>query len=373
MKKRKIEIFIFFFLFILLINSFVFNFLSGIKIDIFLLIALLLFKIQNGLEKSKDRHIKRCTLNMIIYLLSFFILYYLSGLVFGFVKTNNYFTLYGFKTFILNIFIYVILREVLRYNILTKGENVKHITLYCLVLFILLDLTNIIYYYSFEGKYKLFLFISLRLFPIIANNVLATLISKRVGCIPIIIFMEAIELYSFIVPIMPNPNKYLYSIIWAVFPLIVFYKEYTAFKKDDDEYPNRFYNKKNTFLLITSFVLTIVLVYFNSGYFRYHSIAIASNSMKPVFNKGDTVIIEKLNENYDNLKKDDIIAFKYSGVLVIHRIVDIVKVNDKLFIYTKGDYNQTRDSFVVEEEMIYGVVRTKIPIIGYPTVWINEL
>ena len=373
MKKRKILVFIFFFLFILLINGLFYNFLSGFKINLFLGVLLFLFKIQNGLEKSKSRYIKTCILNLIIYLLSFFIIYYLSGLILGFVRTDNYFTLYGFTTFIINTFIYIILREILRYNLLTKGENINHIVIYTLIFFIILDLTNTMYYYNFGGKYKMFLFFSLQVLPVISNNILATLLSKRVGYKPSILFFEVIGLYSYIIPIVPNPNKYVYSIIWFLFPIIVFYREYQNFKKNDDEFLTQNYNKKPIFVMAISFIITLVLVYFTSGYFRYQAIVIASNSMKPVINKGDTVIIKKLDKNFETLRKDDVIAFKYSGVLVVHRIVNIIKDRDKLYIYTKGDFNKVEDSFVVEEEMIYGVVETKIPLIGYPTVWLNEL
>ena len=40
--------------------------------------------------------------------------------------------------------------------------------------------------------------------------------------------------------------------------------------------------------------------------------------------------------------------------------------------YTKGDANNNVDGIVIEEDMTIGVVKVKIPYIGWPTVWFNK-
>ena len=51
-------------------------------------------------------------------------------------------------------------------------------------------------------------------------------------------------------------------------------------------------------------IITIILVYLTSGYFHFWAIAVASGSMSPKIEKGDVVIIEKLDEGEEkNLKK----------------------------------------------------------------------
>ena len=114
-------------------------------------------------------------------------------------------------------------------------------------------------------------------------------------------------------------------------------------------------------------------MYFTSGYFKYHAVAVASDSMKPAIDKGDVVIIKRIDNQYKIIKKGDVIAFEYSNVIIIHRVVNIVHDRGEYFFYTKGDNNKENDNFVIKEEMVEGIVENKIPFIGFPTVWINEL
>ena len=61
-------------------------------------------------------------------------------------------------------------------------------------------------------------------------------------------------------------------------------------------------------ILILSFILFILLSFL---YFMYYVLAIASGSMNPVFDRGSVVIIEQVNDKYDNynkLKEGKIIA-----------------------------------------------------------------
>ena len=94
--------------------------------------------------------------------------------------------------------------------------------------------------------------------------------------------------------------------------------------------------------------------------------------MKPNINKGDVVVIEKTN-NYKNIKIGDVLAYKYDNIIIVHRVINILKENDEYYFYTKGDNNNSEDNFVIYEDMIVGIVNIKLPFIGYPTVWFNEL
>ena len=116
----------------------------------------------------------------------------------------------------------------------------------------------------------------------------------------------------------------------------------------------------------------IFLVYFCSGYFKYHVIAIASGSMHPYLNKGDLVVVEKINKD-TKLKKGMIIAYKYNGVTIIHRINRVVKINNEDIFYTKGDSNNEEDKYKVKKSMISGIVKGNIDYVGWPIVWLNEL
>ena len=95
--------------------------------------------------------------------------------------------------------------------------------------------------------------------------------------------------------------------------------------------------------------------------------------MKPNINIGDIVII---NQKYDHnkLKIDDIIAYEYENKIIIHRLVKIEKVTEnEYYYYTKGDANNAIDNYIIHDNMIKGIVKQKIPYLGYPTIWLNEI
>ena len=94
--------------------------------------------------------------------------------------------------------------------------------------------------------------------------------------------------------------------------------------------------------------------------------------MTPNILKGDVVIIDKKFEP-SKLKKGQVIAHQYESKIIVHRLVDIVKVGNEYYFYTQGDANNAIDNYIIYENMIVGTVNVKIPFIGYPTVWLNEL
>ena len=145
---------------------------------------------------------------------------------------------------------------------------------------------------------------------------------------------------------------------------------------DKEDMISRDYNKKRFFLLGIPFILIFCLVYFVSGYFKYYAIAIASGSMYPEFNRGSVVVIEQTNDkyaNYNKLTEGEIIAYKYENSIIVHRLIRIVETKDEIFYYTKGDANNNEDNYPIRKENIIGIVRIKIPYIGYPTVWFSEI
>ena len=148
---------------VLILNSFVWNILSGYKMILFLVITLLAFKIFFGFEKDKHRYIKDIIFDIVIYLLTFFILFYLLGIFITFAKVDSYYTLYGLKTFIFPTAATIVLKEILRYMIMSKSEGNKILYVTTCILFIFLDITVAFHFADFSSNYKTFLFIALSL------------------------------------------------------------------------------------------------------------------------------------------------------------------------------------------------------------------
>lgn len=358
---------------IFLINSFVLDILSKYKMIVFLLILTLIFWKRFGIEKDRHRYVKDILLEVLIYLFIFFILYYLFGLIIGFTKPGNYFTLNGLIDYLIPNILYVLLREFLRYVITCKAQGSKLCIIMSILTFIFLDITEAIRVSSFNTKLDVLNFFGLTLLPTISLNIVLTYITYKVGYKPAMLYSIIIRLYRYVIPIIPNPSPYLYSVLMLILPIILCFRIYKFFKLAQDEELKRDYRKKKLNGLLVMLIPTVILVYFVSGYFRYHAIVIASGSMTPNIYKGDVVIIDKETIDYSKLEIGTVLAFRKNNILVVHRLVDKYLINDQYILYTKGDANEEIDSFTVLESEVYGVVKSKIPYIGLPTVWFNSL
>lgn len=110
----------------------------------------------------------------------------------------------------------------------------------------------------------------------------------------------------------------------------------------------------------------------------FSAYTIVSPSMVPAINVLDVVVNMRVN-NPEDLEKGDIITFistdyRYSGVLVTHRIVNIDKTSSGEYLYTtKGDNNNTQDSSRISFDEIYGKVLFRIPKIGYIQYYLSSI
>lgn len=372
MKKSYIKLIIFSFAFILffLLNSLKFQFLNQTILNIILILLLGLTYFLFGFEKNRKRYWKDIVLEIIIVLISFFLMYYLLGILIGFAKTKNYLTITSFKKFIFPIFIYIILKEYLRYQLVMKASEEKKLIYLICIFFIALENTIPFSIHPLSFNQEMFLFLALTFIPSVTENILCTYLTLNFGYIPGIVYLLIIKLYFYILPLIPNPNEYIYSMVFFLLPVFVLFRIKSWQQKDrTNQIERKQQNKSGLIYYLPSLIITIVLVYFVSGYFKYYAIAIASNSMSPCFYKGDVVII---NQKYQNLNQGDIIAFKYEGTVIVHRIHQMIKTKNEYFIYTKGDANHNPDNYKITKDMILGVVNCKIPYIGKPTVLLNE-
>lgn len=250
MKKGYIKLFVFelIILILLILNSFIYNIFSNYNMVIFLTILIILFKCLFGFEKDKHRYTKDIIFEIIIFLFVFFILYYLFGLFIGFAKTDNYYTYHGFINFIIPTVLLIILREFLRYLVIMKSEGSKMLLVMSFLLFLFLDISNSIYYSSFLTKYDIFLFIALVFLPSISSNFLGNYLSYKIGHKPNIVYFLFIGLYQYLLPIVPNPNEYLVSVIMFGLPILLIGKLRLFFNESIDYEIDRNY-KKNRLVL----------------------------------------------------------------------------------------------------------------------------
>ena len=101
--------------------------------------------------------------------------------------------------------------------------------------------------------------------------------------------------------------------------------------------------------------------------FRYYTVL--TPSMEPVYSVGDMVIVKVTNA--DDINVGDIITFNPSSdgeAHLTHRVVEKLPDYNGTGVtcfLTKGDANDSEDSFLIDEDRVIGVAKLHIPVLGY--------
>lgn len=105
--------------------------------------------------------------------------------------------------------------------------------------------------------------------------------------------------------------------------------------------------------------------------FGYKPFIVMSGSMTPIINKGDLIIVKKVDCNL--LKTGDIIAFKTEDNKVItHKINNVDIQNGQKKYITKGDNNNSIDEGYVLAKDIEGIYVSKISGLGNILLFIRK-
>jgi len=128
-------------------------------------------------------------------------------------------------------------------------------------------------------------------------------------------------------------------------------------------------------VLILFYVVWLALAYSGVGYY------VPSESMKPVLMPGDLIVIKpvtvsQLVQQFEAGEEKPIIVFNnpYSDKPWVHRIYRVVydEEGNIAGFQTKGDNNQQPDSYLVKPEDVRGEVVFRIPLLGYPIMFVKS-
>lgn len=341
-------------------------FIHPIIITLFFLYAIYVLNLPNQIIKNEKAKLQ----GIFIIIFSYLIIYFLSGLVIGYT-----FSIYShsFVSVIKNIwaYIYPVLGiEYLR-NIFSKDSKMFLLNI---IVFTLIDISLYDFLISKNNFYELFQGVLSVLFVSIVNNILLLYISKNCGYKSTLIYLIPQKIFLILIPFYPATNWYFITVFYTVLPFIT-YAYINTVIQNNDYVLNLRKNKKAKFLkAIMPIFLIIMFAFFVNGFLMYKPTVILSDSMQPIFSRGDILIIKTLStKEKNNLKLYDIISYNADNINVTHRIVSIEKYNDGSVLYiTKGDSNNTMDKNKVEASKIEGVVKLVIPKLGYPAVWVND-
>ena len=365
--NKKIYMIEFFLLVFLLFTLFESN-ISKIVLAVILLIYMFISSFLLKKRKIISMYNKQVTILMTIVGIIYLAIFYLSGLYFGFYESPVKLSLWSTIHYIIPISVIIITSEIIRHIFISHQEKFSKII--TVIMMILIDL---IIYAGIYDVTKLDDFITVMgfiLFSSISCNLLYNYITSRFGYKGIIIFRMLTILYAYIIPIVPNVFIFFRSFFRMIYPYFIYLiLEYT-YSKTNFAIPYK--NKKkyiigNAILLVMASLIVMLI----SCQFKYGVLVVGSESMAKKIDKGDIIVYE----NYDDQKIEvgDVIVFEKNNILIIHRVVDIKNVNNKLRYFTKGDANRMLDEDYVTTDEINGISLFKIKYLGYPTIWINDI
>lgn len=360
----------------LCLNLWIFKQTSYLSLIITVLVPTALIICLYGYEIKSRRFKYELSFYVLIYVIAFLLITYLLGLFLGF--TSNVYKL-NFTNLIHNIIPYIILIfvcEILRYEISRKGDGSTFSYIIITVILTLVDISLFRSTYDLttgDGQIK---YMCVIVVPNAFKNVVLLYFTKHGGVYPSLIYRLVLDLKLVIVPIFPNFGPYFECIINTTLPVLMAFIIHFNLKKFEDEHENIDVKGSKKFKYIVLAVILSIVIFINilvSCTLKFNMIAIGSNSMVPVFSKGDAVIYERVNRDKE-LKVGQIIVFKKDKKTIVHRLIEIVDIGNGEFVYyTKGDANADPDGYPIERGSIMGVYKASIKYIGFPSVALGEL
>lgn len=292
--------------------------------------------------------------------------FFLTGTAFGFNKISikpafiwNFILPYGLT---------IISAEILRSVLLAQKSKLVAVISY--VAFVWIDFL-IICDTSFFANFEYFIeALGLAFLPALASGVLYHYVAGKFGALPNVVYKLIIFLYPFVIPYESQLSNALVSFARIFLPIGVLLLVHALYT------PRTFVVARrksivSTAVSLLSIVLAVCYIMLISQQFQFKLLVVATTSMSGSIDKGDAIIYE----DYDGqiIEVGDVIVFTRDENKIIHRVVDIKKINGVYRYYTKGDANEGMDSGYITDSSIVGVINLNIKYIGYPTIWIRSL
>lgn len=337
----------------------------------FFLISLFILRDNKIRVRSKTDKIQTVFIIILLYI----VFYFLSGLVLGYSRSPYAHNLVGILKNTWAFVIIIIFEEYTRYTLVATSSKSKLSYVLIVFMFTLLELNFYKFGSNFSSGDIAFKYISKYIIPAIARNTLLVYLTKNAGYKSALAYRMPLAFINIIAPIFPDLSWFLVALYELTLSFVCYLVINYIMTKESQEETRKKVRKHNPVKSIPLLVCLFAFVLFVAGFFKYMPIAIMSNSMATLINRGDLVVVEKLNnKEKKNIKPGDIIEYELDGSRIVHRVIRIEKKsNGKLKYITQGDNNKTPDFKPVYSEQIRAKVIFKVPYAGYPVVYINEL
>lgn len=308
-----------------------------------------------------------------IVVVAYLMIYFVLGLFVGYQYNAYSMTPRGLLHNTIMFMPIIIFQEYIRQVFVSYSSGNNKWIAFITILFILIGINFNSLSSDFRNAEAGFKFICSDMLPLVARNFVFTYLAYISSCKPTIIYRLLTTAASIYLPILPNLNWFYTGLFGIVVPIILYVLVNYSQAKLERKLTWEEEKKNRPITYVPVLVIGFLVVGFVIGLFKYQPVAVISDSMLPVFARGDMIIVEKFEqENVEDLKVDDIIKFAVDNYYVIHRIHEIEKTDTGILFITKGDNNNAPDSKKVRPEQIQAVYKTHVKYLGFPSVWLSE-
>ena len=328
----------------------------------------LLIKKREILSINKNQVLLIITVIALVYVM----MYYLSGLKFGFIANPYKLSLNGFLRYILPLSAIIVCSEIIRAVMMAQNGRLEKFFCYlsCVAADVLI-VSSIPYVTSFNKFMDL---VAGALLPSVISNLLYHYLSKRYGILPNLVFRAITTLHLYIFPVRSGIADTLLNFIKLLLPIAIYlfidalYEKKRRYALGNTSRAARIASAILTAAVLIIMTGTVMLV---SNQFKYGALIIATDSMTGELNKADVAIFE----SYDDqpIEEGQVVVFEKNKTVIIHRVIKKEIINGITRYYTKGDANEDRDAGYILDSDIVGIVNYKLPYLGYPTLWVRSL
>ena len=344
--------------------------ISSYILTIFWILLCFLSLIMLKYPKDSSLYKKNADKMVVISLMVTILVAYLLGFFVGFTK-NGYITSASvFFRYAIPVLLIKTSREVIRYIIAKNSTYKRKPLIIFTIIVIVFEILCAAKSAVLTDTEYIFYFVSMTVLPCIAENLLCSFLAYNFGVETLLLYVLPYSLHTYVLPYIPDLGNFINSVVFIMLPFMIYMLTVRIVRYQNKEKISLNQNTRNLFA-IPIIVFLSVLALLVSGLLRYRLIAIASDSMNPVFYRGDGIIYKNIRY-VDKIEVGDIIAFQNSGRIITHRVLGIVETPESTIYKTKGDNNNVKDDYDVKDKDIIGVVEYVIKYIGYPTVWFSE-
>ena len=308
----------------------------------------------------------------IVYVITFLILftslYYLLVIFFGYKYSAYNHSIFGMIRNIYSFVSILISYEMIRGSLISREKNsIDRACIYIAMSCIFLDIGRLVRIPEIGLSFS---YILGDIAPILIAQYFLNYLVRHCGLTTTILWQLIPNIIIYITPIFPDLDwfyKFLYGLASPLITFVFLYYTYINKELVKDVKVGR---KKKPFTGIITMVILFFMLGFFTGMFQIQPKVIISNSMNPVFYRGDMIIVKE-KADYDI---GSIIVYNHDNKKVVHRIVERVIDSRGIPCYiTKGDNNKEVDGWYVYTDDIEAVYMFSIPKIGYLTILIQEL